>query len=135
MAKSQSDQLRELRGMPMNQLMEQTLPRRGHLNYWEQQWVRCSRLLLGVSAPRFTRRGGMRKHRRAAAACAATSSMTLRFALVMYGLPRGGVLDDEIVDPSAQEILKIDKIEEYLFLEPLFEDSQRMKVSPPSGDE
>ena len=103
-----------------------------HLSYWEQQWVRCSRVLLGVSAPRCTRRGGMRKHRRAAAACVAS---TLRFALVMHGLPRGGVLDDEIVDPSAQEIDKIDKIEEYLFLEPLFEDSQRMKVSPPSGDE
>ena len=52
------------------------------LSYWEQQWVRMTRLLLGVAAP--TRRGGMRRCRRMM-----TSELnTLRHALSTYGLPR-----------------------------------------------
>ena len=57
------------------------LPDMRQLPYWEQQWVRISRLLLGVVAPR--RRGGMRRHRRALT----SAGSSLRDALSMYGIP------------------------------------------------
>ena len=52
------------------------------LLYWEQQWVRMTRLLLGVKAP--NRRGNMRCRRR----MMTRGLNTLRHALSTYGLPR-----------------------------------------------
>ena len=53
------------------------------LSYWEQQWVRMTRLLLGVKAP--NRRGNMRRRRR----MMTRELNTLRHALSTYGLPCG----------------------------------------------
>ena len=53
-----------------------------HSAHWQQQWVRITRLLLGVLAP--TRRGGMSRYRRAVT-CGAN---TLLHILSVYGTPR-----------------------------------------------
>ena len=70
------------------------------LTYWEQQWVRCSRLLLGV-APR-RRRGGMRRRRRSLT-CGRSS---LRHTLSLYGTPRvcEETLEVQSVESGAEEV-------------------------------
>ena len=72
------------------------------LSYWEQQWVRCCRLILGVVPPR--RRGGMRRHRRALT-CAGSN---LRHILSLYGTPRvvAETVDVQYVDFSAEEVVE-----------------------------
>ena len=54
------------------------------LSYWEQQWIRIARRLLGVKAP--TRRSGMCRHR----SVLERTPSTLQEVIQRYGLPDAG---------------------------------------------